>query len=845
MLLAGSIGAQLTDDFSDGDITMDPVWLGDVSHFRVNAGFQLQLDAPDAGSSVLFTEVQFPDSVQWEFFINMDFAPSQTNRLRVYLFSDSSNFSSGVGYFVEIGENGSEDAIHFYRQMGTTELLASGPPGMFASDPAAFISVIRDGTGNWTFRADSGPGSEILFTTTDTEIALGRAGYFGVECTYTASRKDLYFFDDFRINEFLPDVEPPVILEVQPLNATTLQIIFDESLDPASATSAGNYSLNQEIGLANSALLESPTVVITTFGTPMISGNNYILQVAGVADTTGNAILSAQFPFDFLEIAKAAPYEILITEIMADPSPPLALPNAEYVELYNPTDLTFNLEGYTLQSGSKTATLPAIDLSPATYLIISDEAFEDVFELFGNAVGLPDFPGLTNSGAELAILDAEGTLIHQVNYSINWYRDPAKDDGGWSLEMMNSGAPCALDANWAASNDLRGGTPGAINSIAVNDTDEEGPALLSLFPESDQRLLLRFDEALDLAMSALGQFTLTPDIPIASIGIGPMSNELLLNLSAPLQPSILYSLTVNDVADCVLNVTAFDQELTFGIPEQIDSGDIIINEVLFNPETGGARFVELYNRSSKFLNVDDLIIGDIQGNEVDARAVTQDFLLFPNHYVAFTPSPEDILSRYTVLNPEALLENTLPSFDDERGNVTLYTADEVIDVLDYTEEMHHPLLDDQNGVSLERISPEAPTQAFANWHSAAQSVGFATPTYENSQLIIQSDPGAFYSIDNRTFSPDGDGFEDLLLLSFFPDQPGFLASVTVFDAAGRYVDRLMRNELIGQGSLAQWDGTAEDGQKARLGIYLLYIELQATNGRVLEFKESCVLAERL
>ena len=45
--------AQVTDDFSDGDFTGNPVWSGSASQFIVNSAKQLQLSNTVAGQSFL------------------------------------------------------------------------------------------------------------------------------------------------------------------------------------------------------------------------------------------------------------------------------------------------------------------------------------------------------------------------------------------------------------------------------------------------------------------------------------------------------------------------------------------------------------------------------------------------------------------------------------------------------------------------------------------------------------------------------------------------------------------------------------------------------------------------
>ena len=87
-----SLIAQLNEDFSDGDFTSNPVWLGDVSDFTVNLSNELQLNAPSVSSvSYLSTEtglLDFSNNIIWEFKINLLFNPSNSNTGRFYLVSN-------------------------------------------------------------------------------------------------------------------------------------------------------------------------------------------------------------------------------------------------------------------------------------------------------------------------------------------------------------------------------------------------------------------------------------------------------------------------------------------------------------------------------------------------------------------------------------------------------------------------------------------------------------------------------------------------------------------------------------------------------------------------------------
>ena len=107
LIFSISLFGQLSENFSDGDFTDNPTWQGDLNNFIVNADGELQLNTSNADTSVLYTAVEIPDSTVWEMDLRMDFAPSNNNRLRIYLQSSTTNYPDVDGYFLEIGETGS------------------------------------------------------------------------------------------------------------------------------------------------------------------------------------------------------------------------------------------------------------------------------------------------------------------------------------------------------------------------------------------------------------------------------------------------------------------------------------------------------------------------------------------------------------------------------------------------------------------------------------------------------------------------------------------------------------------------------------------------------------------
>lgn len=143
---------------------------------------------------------------------------------------------------------------------------------------------------------------------------------------------------------------------------------------------------------------------------------------------------------------------------------------------------------------------------------------------------------------------------------------------------------------------------GKKNSVAALNPDNVSPMLLSVYPQSNDTIIVYFDEEILSSTLSTTVFTIDNGIgnPIAIIVEGSIINSVTLLLSTPISSSILYTLTVSDISDCSGNIIMLGNTIQFGISEETFPGDIVINEVLFNPATGGYDYVELYNNSKKF-----------------------------------------------------------------------------------------------------------------------------------------------------------------------------------------------------------------------------------------------------
>lgn len=851
--------AQVVDNFSDGNLTDSPAWEGDLNNFIVNPAEQLQLNATTSGNATIVMNTFLAKEMEWSFFVKLDFNPSTSNSIRIYLQADGLDLLNSSGYFLGIGESGSNDALNFYRQdNGTKTLLGKATLGAVAETPILKVRVIRENEGDWQIFADYAGGNNLTLDLTLNDATYNQANtyFFGFYCKYTATRLTNFFFDDIAINLLEIDTSPPSLVNVEIIDEQNLTLVFDEPILESSATSTNNFFINQGIGNPNSANLSTSNQINLTLENPLINNENYTIAIINLSDLNNNTLTSFDTTFLFTKIEVAEQYDILINEIMEDPTldggGTLGLPAEEYVELYNRSNKTIDLEGFVFTDGSnRVATFPAYQMQSNTYLTIGKTSANALTE-FGAFLGLSSFPTL--SGAEELILKNEfGETIDVVNYTQDWYGNSSTASGGFSLERRNPDNPCLGEINWQGATSFLGGTPSAQNS-AFDLIPDLPLNLVDAYPTSPTQIQLSFDKSIALeSLLEIDNYAISNNRVINILLIENNFTTILLELENPLIDNQIETVTiVTTFTDCLGNPIMGQMTYPIALPTLPSPNDLIINEILFNPQTGGVDFIEIFNRSEKVIDLNGLILANQALDNPQTKAVELKKLIFPNDYIVLTESPTDIKNRYTIQNPTVIFTQDLPTFEDKDGNIQLYTNDGLMtifmDEFNYSANFHTPLLNDKNGVSLERINPDAPTQDAGNWHSASSAVGYATPTYQNSQFTeLTTNPAnnTIFSLVKNRISPDGDGFEDFLQINYLTDQAGYTATIHIYDANGQLIDKIAQNELLATEGAFKWEGVTSDGQKAPIGIYVLWIEYFNLDGEVKRQKEAIVVAGKL
>lgn len=851
--------AQFVEDFSDNDFTNNPTWSGDVANYTIYTstgmpstmipGLRTLNTVPDTTYLSAPNTMTLTDSLEWTFWAKMSFNPSTGNFSRVYLVSDQQNLRGSLnGYFVGLSHTG-VDKLFLVRQDGVTlNPIITGTVANFnKTTNIVRVRVKRDNAGNWTMFSDTLGGDNFALEGTANDVTYTNSAYIGVFNQYTVSNANSCYFDEFYAGPIQVDTIPPTVVKVEPIGSSMVDVYFDEFVSASTASNTANYLVDLGLG---SPLVATPDASDATLVHLILSGNIidgvlYHLSVSGVEDMNGNAINPVSIPFAYY-VPKT--FDVVINEIMADPTPAVLLPEHEYIELYNTTTLPISLKNYTLRIGTSDKIIGDVTIGANGYLILCDDGAESSLSPYGDVYAFTSF-SVTNTGANISLLSPTGAVLSFAEFTDEWYFNSFKADGGWSVEQIDPLNPCAGKYNWKASENMKGGTPGAINSVNSVNGDAIQPVLLRASLENDSAIRLWFSEPMDSSnVLNAAAYTFSNGLSILGIpqGFPPQYQTVILNLDQAIQYGTIYTVSINDtLTDCVGNPLPMTSSARFAIADSIEAGDLVINEILSNPATGVQDFVELINRSSKILDLRFVTIATLNDSlQLDDQnyIVPNGYLLFPGEYLAFTEDRDALNNYYTTVPNQVIQVDNLPAYNNDEGTVVLaMAAGSIIDEVVYNVSMHDPFLSSTDGVSLERINFDRASNDSTNWHSAASTAGFATPGYINSQYS-ESAGNSTVNVSPEAFSPDNDGYNDVLNISWQFSRPGLICNMKIYDSNGRFIKQVLKNETIGQEGVVSWNGTNENDETAPAGIYVIFTEVFSSDGYSEKIKTVATLA---
>jgi hypothetical protein len=284
------------------------------------------------------------------------------------------------------------------------------------------------------------------------------------------------------------------------------------------------------------------------------------------------------------------------------------------------------------------------------------------------------------------------------------------------------------------------------------------------------------------------------------------------------------------------------QNSIFSVPSY-QRNDLVINEILYDPETNNSEYVEFYNLSSSPVNIGGWMFEDENGNA--NKLIETSFVIQPQQYFVLI-ADSSVLTSYNLFDYENKnivgesslgLVNTgeLILLKDVRGNV--------IDSVFYSDDWNNRNIASTKNKSLERINPNLNGNDPLNWSTSVNSIG-GTPGNQNSIFAENLNQSVNISVNPNPFSPDNDGFEDFTVINYNLSQATAQVRIRIFDSKGRLVRSLVNNQASGSSGSVVFDGLDDENNVLRMGIYIIFLEALNDNSGVVETVKSTVVVAR-
>lgn len=504
--------SQFQEGFDGPDITSKNVWQGDLSDFIINEDGWLELVGDSVkNSSKLQVSLAFSDTMVWQFDVKMDFIPSNYNHIRFNLLTDR---LSVVGidetYYVQIGSNNKTISLRRLRETESTpkRYIEQELDILKTNNVKLRVKVTLENSKKWTlYVQEAGKSFFSSIGTFEQKLQSKQLEYIksGFDFHYSQKKRG-HYIDNIEVSSrIIPHEEPNIptesevqFVDIEAINYTGAKLNFSAPIDINNANfyAEGEGFESKEIinrkklYNANSVIIDFPHElalntpytfywegIVDQLGLPVKDGN---VSVKLVNEESGEEEKTPETPEEQPEVPIESYPEkaVRINEVMADPKGLTALPETEYIELYNTCDSSIDLSNWELHYGNNSVALTGIEI-PAHEWVVLYRSGREIATGNGQACPLDKFPSaLANTGKELSLYDGSGKQIDQYTYP------KAKPACSWEYS----------EDGWHLSTDPRGGTPGEANSEPT--TTEEEPEEEPEEPEEETNPEPEIPEAL-------------------------------------------------------------------------------------------------------------------------------------------------------------------------------------------------------------------------------------------------------------------------------------------------------------------------------------------------------------
>ena len=468
--------SQFQETFGSHELPV--LWTGDRQQFVIDNGV-LMVNGQEQTETV---SLSYPYSIEgdeqeWEFYLYLKSKPTAKNRIKIF---PASPAKTPAGFYICAGYDRS-NRLRF--GIDNLEIQAFND---FDEEEKCILHLIITCKDQryWTLYAGNALSDETTKQSASFEssyIFPGQA-HFCILVTHTKTKTDDFGIDDISYRTKITEqTEEPEQTEqssveltaIQPISLSEVSFEFSGPVSLEGAIYAiSGYGFDGKCAAIRSMYQDSNHQIVTVrLPQAMTLDHEYTFYIENLKDEQGGIIPDNSYTFLLREAEETpetpeeqpeAPIEsypekaVRINEVMADPKGLTALPETEYIELYNTCDSSIDLSSWELHYGNNSVALTGIKI-PAHEWIVLYRSGREIEVGSGLACPLDKFPSaLANTGKGLSLYDGSGKQIDQYTYP------KAKPACSWEYS----------EEGWHLSTDPRGGTPGEANSGAKENEEE-------------------------------------------------------------------------------------------------------------------------------------------------------------------------------------------------------------------------------------------------------------------------------------------------------------------------------------------------------------------------------------
>ncbi len=390
-------------------------------------------------------------------------------------------------------------------------------------------------------------------------------------------------------------------------------------------------------------------------------------------------------------------------------------------------------------------------------------------------------------------------------------------------------------------------TDGLTDTLSI---DYEPFEVVSAYAVSSYQLIMTFSNDLDNVQT--DNFVLSDgQIPILCEFTSDGRRNIMLTFADDFASDRKYSITILNLRNSI-SEAIHDTRISFRY-HALAYGDLLINEVMYYPNVGEKRYVEVYNNSGSDVFLYGLTLRH-HNAALDATksAMSQSHsILRDGEYAVLAADTASVSSVYGAPSEALAYCPGLPALNTGKGYVVLVSADgEVLDSMYYEKSMHSTILQSVRGVALERVSVGEESLVTENWQSAQAEYGYATPGFRNSVSLVPDDDeideplpelpsGEAVHMENQLIRP-GD-MDRAMCISLNFRRMNVCVSASIFDDNGRPRRSLITQEMVYPGYEILWDARDDHGSFCKMGIYIVLIKAWDPTGWTKTYKLACVV----